>query len=242
MSIESDGRLERLLGGDPLVSLRKRLRQRFERAAVDGRVEPFRLSSLSADEHGALASLLGRPVRFTSSMQVDVQAIDASLIRAGIARSLREALERIDGPIVHLKTSQQRKQALWEGVLSDCEHPGLRAFLDTPSALGLLKRLSAGDAQTAAQLCADAEAVLKVLPGKGMPRAQLAATTLGDAHALDNGRPAATLVLAIWRDITVPVRGGDEASNDIENGNGDRREMTEERARDIWARAGVLVN
>jgi hypothetical protein len=32
-----------------------------------------------------------------------------------------------------------------------------------------------------------------------MTRTQLAARSLGDAHALDTGQPAATLVLAVWR-------------------------------------------
>jgi uncharacterized protein (TIGR02679 family) len=242
VSVQSDGRLERLLGGDPLVSLRKRLRQRFERAAVDGGVKCFRLSSLTTDEHAALASLLGRPVRFTSSMHVDVQAIDDSLRRAGIATSLRDALERIDGPIIHLRTSQQRRDALWAGVLAGCDHPDLRGFLQMPAGLGLLKRLSRGTAQSAGQFCADAETVLKALPAKGIARAQLAANTLGDAHALDNGRPVATLVLAIWRDIIALGRDADEISTDSLHENDDRREMAEERARDIWARAGVLVN
>jgi uncharacterized protein (TIGR02679 family) len=242
MSAVPDGRLERLFGGNALVSLRKRLRQRFERAAVDGGVESFRLSNLTADEHAALASLLGRSVRFTNSMQVDVQAIDDSLRRAGIAPSLRAALERIDGPIVHLKTSRQEWEALWAGVIAACDHPSLRAFLQTPAGLALLKRLSSGKAQSPEHLCADVETVLKTLPANGTPRAQLAANTLGDAHALDNGRPVATLVLAIWRDIIAPLRDADETSSDSQDGNGDRREVTDERAREIWARAGVLVN
>jgi uncharacterized protein (TIGR02679 family) len=242
MNLQSDGRLERLLGGDPLGALRKRLRQRFERAAVDGVVERFRLSSLTADEHAALASLLGRRVRFTSSMQVDVRALDASLRRAGVATSLRDALERIDGPITHLKTSRQRREALWAGVIAECDHPNLRAFLHTSTGLGLLKRLSGGIAQSAGQLCANAEAVLKALPAKGIARAQLAANTLGDAHALDNSQPVATLVLAVWRDIIAPLREEDQASTASQNENRDRREVVDERARDVWARAGILVN
>ena len=146
MNVQSDGRLERLLGGDRLVSLRRRLRQRFERAAVDGEVERFRLSSLTADEHAALASLLGRSARLSNSMQVDVRAIDDSLLRAGIATSLRDALERIDGPIIHLRTSREGRDALWAAVIAGCNHPSLRAFLQVPYGLGLLKRLSRGTA------------------------------------------------------------------------------------------------
>jgi uncharacterized protein (TIGR02679 family) len=242
MSAPSDRRLERLLGGEPLVSLRRRLRQRFERAAVDGGVERFRLSSLTAAEHTALASLLGRPVRYTSSMQVDVRTIDDSLRRACIATSLRDALERIDGPIIHLKTSRQRREALWAAVIAGCDHPNVRAFLERPVGLGLLKRLSGGADQSGAQLCIDAETVLKALPAKGITRAQLAANALGDAHALDNGRPVSTLVLAVWRDIIAPLRVADETLTASQDESGDRGEVADERVRDIWARAGVLVN
>jgi uncharacterized protein (TIGR02679 family) len=242
MSVSADARLERLLGGDALGSLRKRLRQRFERAPVDGGIEQFRLSNLSADERTALTSLLGRPVRSASSIHVDVQAIDESLRRAGIAASLRDALEQIDGPIIHLKTSRQAREALWAAAIDGCIDPRLRAFLRTPPGLGLLKRLSKGDGQSALHLCADAETVLCALPADGKPRAQLAAETLGDAHALDSGRPVATLVLAVWRDIVAPLPGVDEGVISRRDEAGGGRDAPDERARDIWARAGVLVN
>lgn len=81
------------------------------------------------------------------------------------------------------------------------------------------------------------EVVLDALPGRGTTRAQLAAKTLGDAHALDNGRPAAAVVLAVWRAKAVPkLNPHEEGSLNIENENGD------ERIRDVWAKAGVLVN
>jgi uncharacterized protein (TIGR02679 family) len=53
---------------------------------------------------------------------------------------------------------------------------------------------------------------------------------LGDAHALDNGAPAATLVLAALRQ-TVPPAEDDAAADAAEEDN-----------RTLWARAGVLVN
>jgi uncharacterized protein (TIGR02679 family) len=62
----------------------------------------------------------------------------------------------------------------------------------------------------------------------------LAAETLGDAHALDTGRPAATLVLAAWR--------GYEAGSDMGDPAEPAETLRDERLRDVWARAGVLVN
>lgn len=116
-------------------------------------------------------------------------------------------------------------------------HAEFSAYLQVPSGLGLLKRLSNGTPDTAMRLCRSVEVVLDALPGRGTTRAQLAAKTLGDAHALDNGRPAAALVLAVWRAKAVPkLNPHEEGSLNIENENGD------ERIRDVWAKAGVLVN
>lgn len=62
-----------------------------------------------------------------------------------------------------------------------------------------------------------------MLPAAGIPRAQLAVATLGDAHALDAGSPVAALVLSALRHGAAPDDDAD-------------------RARDLWAAAGVLVN
>ena len=48
-------------------------------------------------------------------------------------------------------------------------------------------------------LVATASRVLEHLPQPGVPLSHLAARVLGDAHALDEGRPACTLVLAALR-------------------------------------------
>ena len=242
MSGPSDGRLQRLLGGESLASLRKRLRQRFERAVVEGAVESFRISKLTRDEHAALASILGRSARFSSSMRVDVRAIDAAMQRADIATSLCEALEQLDGPIVHAATARAKLEVVWSNVVAGCHHPDLAEFLRTPAGLGLLKRLSNRVPEVATQLCCRSEAVLRLLPANGMTRAQLAAKVLGDAHALDSGRATATIVLAVCKRIIAPALEVEEAQTDRQHRSNASYEMREERTRDVWARAGVLVN
>jgi uncharacterized protein (TIGR02679 family) len=237
-----DERLQRLLGGVSLVSLRKRLRQRYERGAVDGGVARFRIANLGVDEHAALAALLGRSARFSSSMQVDVQTIDAALRQSGIAPSLRDALEQIDGPIIHAETARLQVKAAWSRVVSAVDHPSFTKFLQVPAGIGLLKRLSGGGHERAIQLCHSVDAVLKVLPANGMTRAQLAAQTLGDAHALDGGQAVATLVLAVWRDVLSPDMDTENTQLDAEEDIRIRREIGAERNRSIWAKAGVLVN
>ena len=235
----ADPRLRKLLGGAALDGLRARLRRHFERAAPDAPSGVLRLGSLSAAESEALALLTGRPPRQVKSMQIDVAALDCVLREAGIAGSLREALERIDGPIPHTAAMRAAALASWSTVVAGCAHPALADFLRAPAAAGLLKRLARQDAAAATQLLDQAASVLRRLPVAGLARAQLAAETLGNAHALDNGQPVATLVLAAWRQYESgrPQRSGSPDAQADAPGN-----AVEERLRDVWARAGVLVN
>ncbi len=109
--------------------------------------------------------------------------------------------------------------------------------------MGLLKRLARQHPSVAVQLCRRAEAVLQRLPAKGITRSQLAADVLGDAHALDNGQGTATLVLAIRRQVMLPEHDkNDDTPLEPANDGNPERSNGAERDRDIWARAGVLVN
>lgn len=230
MTSAVDPRLVRLLGGEAVADLRRRLRRRYERASGDADTSTLRLTGLSETEHAALAALLGLPVRRRSSVRIDLAAIDAALNSAGIAPSLRAALEALDGPIVDRAAERERVQALWTSVARSCDGP-LRRWIERPHGLGLVKRLSRHDLGAAHALCRGAMAVLKSLPARGIPRAQLAAQALGDAHALDDGQPVAALVIAVLRqpreEGAVAGEGGDPAA---------------ERRRETWASAGVLVN
>lgn len=228
----SDDRLQRLLGGEPLAPLRRRLRQRFERATSGAEVQGFRIERLTAAEHAALAALQGRPARFAASMQVDVAMIDAALRQAGVAASLRAALEQLDGRIVDRAAEREAAQTHWREVLDGCDNPALASLLQTSTGIGLLKRLAGQRPALAACSLAGADVVLKQLPARGMTRAQLAATVLGDAHALDTGCAVATLVLAVLRATL-----NDEAALDPEGADPDGLSP-----RDVWASAGVLVN
>ena len=234
-----DPRLRKLLGGDELSALRRRLRRHFESVAPGTPPGVLRLGSLSAAEREALAQLTGRPPRDAKSMEIDVAMLDAKLRDAGIAASLREALERIDGPIAHLAALRAAAQASWSSVVAHCAHPALADYLSSPIALGLLKRLARQDAAAAAQLLDAAGAVLRRLPASGLARAQLAAETLGNAHALDNGQAIATLVLAARRRIDTGRPGADDPDDRPDDAPDN---APDERTRDVWARAGVLVN
>ncbi len=242
MTNAAEARLRRLLGGDHLASLRKRLRQRFERAPLDAAPGSFRIGNLTLEEHSTLASLLGRPQRYSKSLQIDVPQVDAAFRNSGIAGSLRDALEQLDGPITHLAARRLELQTLWSDAISGCSHAGLIELLRTPAGLGLLKRLARQSPSVAAQLCRHAEAVLERLPAAGITRSQLAADVLGDAHALDSGRGTATLVLAVWRVNRAASDENDDPLTEVNNNADAQQSSSMERDRDIWASAGVLVN
>lgn len=239
-----DPRLQRLLGDPALAAVRQRLRRHFEQGGTaEGMLQ---LARLEPAEHEALALLSGRPARARRSLRLDLAELQARLQSAGIAASLRQALEQLDGPIDDLRAARAASRASWHAVLSrPGRDPCLQAWLQNPAAAGLLKRLSRQDADVADDLLRQAGGVLGHLPAAGVPRSQLAARTLGDAHALDAGRPIAALVLAAWRQREA-MRGapaadsGDEAPDDAPDE--PSAAVADERARDVWARAGVLVN
>lgn len=223
-----EARLRRLLGGAELANLRRRLRARYEKGTS---LEEFTLTDLDFVERRALAGLLGRPAMAANSMRVRRSELDEALSRAGIASTLREALELLDGPLHDRRAAQIARERAWDATLSRVEEPRLAALLTTVVGIALVKRLSGSDPAQAESLLMQTARVLARLPGHGTSLAQLAAEVLGDSHALDIGRPVATLVL---RACAVRLAtGAAESSPSRDSG---------ESPRDRWARQGVTVN
>jgi uncharacterized protein (TIGR02679 family) len=221
MTLAVDERLVRLLGGAELSDLRVRLRRRYELGPADGKLPSIQVGKLNQTERAALASLVGRKGGVAASIIIDVNAVDRALSDAGIAPSLRAALELLDGPIVHRETELNRIRDSWASVLAGCSHTDLIAYLSSPVNYGVLKRLSGNQPDSASLICRQTEAILRRLPAVGAPRAQIAAELLGDAHGLDSARPVATLTLAVLRSRSSTDTGDD---------------------RDTWAAVGILVN
>lgn len=155
-------------------------------------------------------------------MRVRMSEIDEALLHAGVANTLRDALEMLDGPIHDLKAARMAHEEAWSALLASMQHTRLRALVDDPVGGSLLKRFAGGNPQRAAQLLERVGRVIGRLPERGRPLAHLAAAELGDAHALDAGRPVATLVLRAFGLEQSAAEG--------------------ERARDQWARIGITVN
>jgi uncharacterized protein (TIGR02679 family) len=221
MTSATDERLARLLGGAELSDLRARLRRRYELGPADGKLPSIQIGKLNQTERAALASLVGRKGGVATSITIDVAEVDRTLSDAGVAPSLRAAIERLDGPIVHRETELSRIRDSWTSVLAGCTHTDLIVYLSSPVNFGVLKRLSRNQPDSASLICRQTEGILGRLPAAGIPRAQIAAELLGDAHGLDSARPVATLTLAVLRSRSSTDTGDD---------------------RDTWAAVGILVN
>ena len=216
-------RLRRLLGGTELANLRRRLRARYEKGASR---EEFTLTDLDVAERRALAGLLGRPAMAANSMRLRRSELDEALARAGIASTLREALEVLDGPVHDRRAAQMARDSAWNATVSRVEDPRLASLLSTVVGTALIKRLSGSDPVQGELLLTQAARVLTRLPGGGISLAQLAAEVLGDSHSLDMGRPVATIVMR-----ACAFRLSSQSPHDPEDS-----------LRERWARLGVMVN
>lgn len=131
-SQNADPRLERLLGGPALAALRLRMRRHFERQDSNSKSSTLQLTKLTATEQEALALLTGRPTRSSQSLKIDIDQLDATLRNAGIAGSLREALELLEGPIVNRAMVKNDLLVRWSSVTkADHLHPALSIWLRT---------------------------------------------------------------------------------------------------------------
>ncbi|HKT95399.1 MAG TPA: TIGR02679 family protein [Paraburkholderia sp.] len=231
--------------------MRQRLRRHFERHDDLHARHTLHLSGLTPAEHEALSLLTGRPPRTVHSIRLDITEIDTALRTADICNTLRDALEQLDGPIVNHVAVRAAARHAWSTLTRppDCDRR-LRAWLQTPDSGALLKRFARRNVAAAENLLRQADAVMRHLPATGLTRAQLAAQTLGNAHALDSGQPVASIVLAVWR-LADPAKtpnleerlptAADETEENAEQ-QSDETRLAREHARETWARAGVLVN
>ncbi|MFJ1751612.1 TIGR02679 family protein [Kitasatospora sp. NPDC088134] len=224
-------RLRRLLGGPELAWLLDRARRRLEDGRpLDGTVT---LTGATEPQRAAAARLLGRPARPGRSLSVSLPAVDALLWTSGASPDgLAAAVTALTGPLVDRRAQQAASAAAWQRALAELDRPAvtgrpeLAAWHAGLSATGLLKRLSGGDPAAARQLAADTTRVLSRLPADGLTLPVLAARALGDAHALDHGRPLSALALSAVRALSPDA--------DFPNGAEGRRAA--------WASVGVALD
>jgi len=137
-----------------------------------------RLTGLSRETRHALRPVLGRPV--TGDVRVVLSELDEPL-----GRPLVEVVEALTGPLRD-RAAESAARSAPLAVLAAVDEGWAAAVRSS----GVLSRLV--DAELVAQ---HAVAVRAQLPGPPRLRTQLAAIITGDAHALDDGRPLAAVVL-----------------------------------------------
>jgi uncharacterized protein (TIGR02679 family) len=199
--------MTRVLGPPELRWLVDRIRGRIARGApLDVAVT---LTGATPQQRQAAAQLLGRPPGRGSSLSVPLPAVEAALCAAGLADSLREAVEVLGGAVPDVGAERAgfdaRRDAALQSALA-CRHaaePWYGAWLAELSTDGTLTRLLRAGKQ--ARL-AQAAAVLDLLPTAELPLPVLAERATGDTKAL-SVPPLPGLVLralARWHGAEMP--------------------------------------
>jgi uncharacterized protein (TIGR02679 family) len=217
---------------DPgLAQLWTALRARLER---NGLVMTGRLTvdGLTRPERRAVGGLLGRTLT-ADRVTVDIAALDLDLARRSGIGGLATVLEAVTGePLVSRPAARTQLSAVREAPFAAARewlraHPQPVPVWVEQWLAGLRRAGTLTGLPDAAKVLSDALAVLTSICSEHEPksRASLAAGLLGDAHALDDDRIVAHLVL---RGLATAV---DEA---MPQGTRARREL--------WERFGVLAD
>lgn len=227
---EADTRLERLLGGEPLAWLVRRIRDRLE----DGRplTGMVILPSASMEQRRAAERLTGRAARSGTSLSVSLAEVDRILRDSGAAPGgLAEAVTRLAGPLRDRHRERAELAAAWAAAFAPLDavvdgRADLASWRKWLDSTGVVRRL-APEPDQARQLLGQVAAVLSRLPSRGISIGRLAAECCGDAHVLDDGRPVGTLALSAVRALAgLPFAVG---------GSSDSR-------RTAWAAVGVYLD
>ena len=99
-----------------LTAVRQRLRRLFERAEPDALPQSIRLAGWILPPMLPCVRRTGRRSRTARSIVLDIVELDARLRAAGLAGSLRDALEQLDGVIVPKAQLRRDLQARWSAL------------------------------------------------------------------------------------------------------------------------------
>ncbi|WP_131737345.1 TIGR02679 family protein [Actinomadura roseirufa] len=223
-------RLRRLLGGPDTAWLVKRVRQRLERGgALTGTVT---LAGAVPAQRRAVELLLGRRAGTGASLSVSLDEVDRVLRGSGASPGgLAAAVEILDGPVRDLAREQAAADTAWASAFGPLDEaiaarPELAEWRGRLDSSGLVRRLASGP-EDAAGLLRHLASVVRALPASGVPLGLFAAETCGSAHALDDGRPLATLAVSCARALGgLPFRADGGA----------------ESRRETWAAVGVHLD
>jgi uncharacterized protein (TIGR02679 family) len=218
-------RLQTTLGRPELTRLVQRLRSRLERGRpLTGTLA---LPDASDAERDAINRLLGRVPTRGNTAAVSLDQLEDKLRAAGVCPSLQAAVEELTGPVVDLRAKREMVESRWTALFAAASNkiaprPELKNWLDQLRATGLLRRYGIADAE---RLLSQALEVVAALPAQDTPLAELAAATLGDAHALDPDTSLGSIVLR-----AAAALGKCEKWDDVQS------------RRDAWASVGVICD
>lgn len=225
-------RLNRLLGDPELQWLVARVRRRLELGRpLKGNVT---LSDASTAQRQALERLLGRRPRSGGAVTVSLGAVDEVLRRSGVCpEGLAAAVVLLSGPVTVRANASTAEQMAWARAFAPLEdvigrRVELADWLRGLQGSGMVKRLEPDPAR-ARPLLQQLAAVVTALPAEGEPLGSFAARVAGGAHALDSGKPLATLALGAARAMAGLAPPGPD-------------ESPAESRREAWAAAGLLCD
>jgi len=228
VGVTDRARLERLLGGEDLSWLVARVRRRMARGEpLD---VPVILTGATSRQRSAVQLLLGRRPRPGGTLTVSLAAVDEVVRRSGACPDgLSAAITALTGEVTDRAEAAAELDRRWQAAFAPLHgvielHPELTEWLYRARASGLVRRL-AGTPESATPLLASLASVLTQLPAQGDPLGRFAAQHAGEAHALDQDRPLATLAL-----------GAARAMSGLPDGNG------AEWRREVWASVGLLCD
>lgn len=188
-------RLRDLLGTPEAAWLLDRLVRRVEQGqALTG---VFRIDEPSDAQREAWQRLTGEFGR-GRSLRVDLDGLARQWREAGLAETLEAAVTALRGPIAVRKDVAQARVNAWDLAFSEPPPRAEDVWLELRRS-GLVKRLVGEDPLAATALLRQAAMAVRMLPGNGLSVPALAAAVTGDAHALDPGKPLASVLLRVVR-------------------------------------------
>jgi uncharacterized protein (TIGR02679 family) len=203
-----EARLRRLIGGEHTAWLLNRMRHRLAQGKpLTGTVT---LAAADVEQRRAVERLLGRRAGTGTSLTVSLDELDAVLRSSGAAPDgLTSAAHILLGAV----PDRAAEAAAWTAACAPLDElaerrPELatwRTWLDTT---GMIRRVATTPAH-AATLVESLVRVLDALPAVGLALGRVAASTTGDAHALDDGKPLSTLALSAVRVLAGAPPAGD---------------------------------
>lgn len=187
------------LGTDPgLRRMWQRARERIEALGGDISGRTISLPDPTEPERRAIELLLGSRKR-GRGLRVSLEELDRALRDSRLGKGLIEVLADVGGPLRNRPAERARAEAEARALWSDAaghealrRHPALGGWLEGLRRSGHLLRAAGNDGRRLLRRCLD---VLAVLPAEGVGRAVLACELFGNAHALDDRKPVARLLL-----------------------------------------------